>query len=263
MGQSKEYKKKYEIAKNMYLLEGKSLTQISKELSMDRGSLANNFKVEGIKVINKQNITKFNEKYFDVIDCEEKAYQLGFLYADGAISSTNNTIEISLQSKDYNHLVKLKCSLGFEEDKHIFKDDIRCRLSFGNKHLKESLIKLGCTEKKSLTLNFPTEEQVPNKYLYDFIRGYVDGDGSVMIGKNHLGKYVKPRLSILGTYNFLTTLLEKTQWRQVKIQHPSNAYCIEWGGEYVMDYLNLLYSNANIYLDRKYEKYLKLVHCRF
>ena len=262
MGQSNKYKEKYEIAKQMYLNDGKSLTEICKLLKMDRGSFSKGLKADGIEVINKQNITKFDETFFDIIDNQIKAYWLGFLYADGAISNTNNTIEISLQSSDIGHLEKLKLHLGFDIGKHIFQDEVRCRLAFQNKHLKESLIKLGCTPKKSLTLVFPNKEIVPDKFLFDFIRGYVDGDGSVMIGKNHLGEYVKPRLSILGTKEFLTVLIERTKWREAKIRNPSQAYSVEWGGNYVMEYLNQLYSKAEVYLDRKYEKYLTLKNCR-
>jgi len=87
---------------------------------LDRGTLSNNFKAEGIEIINKQNITKFNENYFDVIDNPDKAYWLGFLYADGAISSNNNTVELSLKSSDIKHLEKFRDNLGFSKDKHIF-----------------------------------------------------------------------------------------------------------------------------------------------
>lgn len=263
MGQSNIYKEKYKEAKRMYLEENKSLTQISKELQLDRGTLSNNFKKDGIEIINKQNIAKFNENYFDVIDTSEKAYWLGFLYADGAVSSgSKNTVELSLKASDVKHLQKFRECLGFAEDKHIFQDDIRCRISVTNKHLKESLINLGCTPRKSLTLTFPTEQQVTNNLLFDFIRGYIDGDGSVMIGKDHNGIYNKPRLSLLGTEEFLEGLLQRTQWRQCKIQHPSNAYCIEWSGNYVLNYLDQLYLNASLYLDRKYEKYIVLKNCR-
>lgn len=261
MSQSNEYKEKYQLAKQMYL-EGKSLTQIGKELHMDRGKLSTNLKADNIIVVNKQNITKFNENFFDEIDTEEKAYWLGFLYADGAISSSRNTIELSLKSTDIHHLEKFRDALGFSKDKHIFQDDIRCRIEITNKHLKQSLIKLGCVPRKSLVLTFPSQEILPQKFLYDFIRGYIDGDGSVMIGKNHRNEYVKPRLSILGTKVFLEELLVRTNWKKAKIQQPSNAYCVEWGGNYVLDYLDQLYANATIYLDRKYQKYLTLKNCR-
>lgn len=264
MGQSNEYKNKYEQAKQMYL-NGISLTQIGKQLHMDRGRLSNNLKKDGIEIINKQNMTKFNENYFDIIDSEHKAYWLGFLYADGAISSSKNTIELSLQASDSEHLKKFAIDLGFNEDKHIYIDDIRCRFQCTNKHLKERLIQLGCVPQKSLILKFPSFEQVPNKFLYDFLRGYIDGDGSVMMGKDHRGEYTKPRLSILGTKEFIEALLEKTGWKIMTIQHPSGAYSIEWYGKYVMDYLNSLYSNATIYLERKYQKYKTLyeINCRF
>ena len=59
-----------------------------------------------------------------------------------------------------------------------------------------------------------------------------------IIGKNHLGEYVKPRLSIMGTKDFLTMLIERAKWRKAKIQNPSQAFCVEWGGNYVMEYLD-------------------------
>ena len=75
---------------------------------MSRSRLSKKFKTEGIEIIHPQNYTKFNDTIFESIDTEEKAYWLGFLYADGSISSTNNTIELSLKSSDINHLIKFK-----------------------------------------------------------------------------------------------------------------------------------------------------------
>lgn len=258
MSQSKEYKKKYLLAKARYQ-NGESLTAICKDLRMDRGALSKNLKNDGLEVINYHNLSKFNENYFENIDTEEKAYWLGFLYADGAVGSSNNNIEVSLKSDDYLHLEKLKNSLGYSADKTIYQDEIRCRFCFTNKKTKEDLIKLGCTPKKSLTLVFPTENQVPNQFLYDFIRGYVDGDGSLMINTRGTGG----RLSLLGTKAFIEGLLQRTGWKKTKIQHPSGAYSIEWGGSYNIEYLNQLYANANIYLNRKYQKYLDILSiCR-
>ena len=45
---------------------------------------------------------------FNVIDTEEKAYWLGFLYADGCVHSAENKIELGLAEKDYKHIESLK-----------------------------------------------------------------------------------------------------------------------------------------------------------
>jgi hypothetical protein len=249
---SKEYTDKYKLAKKYYL-EGKSLTWIEKNLHMGRGSLSKHLKDEGIEIINKQNITKFNEHIFDIIDTEEKAYWLGFLYADGSIGSTRNEVELSLKSSDIHHLEKFRDFLGFSIDKHIFQDDVRCRISFLNKHCHSQLIDKGCVPRKSLILKFPSRNCLPLDLVNHFVRGYVDGDGSVMIGRNNM-----PRLSILGTKDMITNIVDNMSWKKTKIRKKDNIYTIEWGGKYVLSYLDSLYNGANIYLDRKYKKYLQL-----
>ena len=45
-----------------------------------------------------------NQKFFEEIDSKEKAYWLGFLYADGYISK-GGIIELSLKSTDSDHIL--------------------------------------------------------------------------------------------------------------------------------------------------------------
>lgn len=260
---TKEYLKKYERAKELYLKHNFSLTKAAGEVGIDRRSLSNSLKEEGYEIINKQNMTKFDDTVFDKIDTEEKAYWLGFLYADGSISSNRNEVELSLKSSDIEHLEKFKSFLNFSIDKHIFQDSIRCRLHITNKHLKESLINLGCTPRKSLTITFPSEDKVPQNLQKDFIRGYIDGDGSIMINTRHNAG----RLNILGTADMLNGIVNSMNWRQTKIRKKDTekVYTIEWSGFYVTDYLDQIYKDATIYLDRKYQKYLEikaLTNCR-
>lgn len=254
MGKPNRYYEKYEKAKSLYS-QGVSLTKISKELKMDRGTLSKNLKSEGIKIVNRQNLSRVNENIFEIIDTEEKAYWLGFFYADGYVGD-DNTIEVSLKSSDLNHLIKLKEFLNWSGE--VYCNEVRCRLSFRSKKMKEDLIKLGCVPRKSLILTFPTYDIVPLHLMKHFIRGYVDGDGSIGIRKN--GKAF--RFSILGTQEFLLGLLEHTKWKPLKIQKPSNIYTIEWSADYVKEYLDYLYKNSKIYLDRKYNVYLSFDESR-
>ena len=52
-----------------------------------------------------------NENFFDVIDTEEKAYFLGFLYADGCNATNRNAVILSLKEDDRDILEKLNSLL--------------------------------------------------------------------------------------------------------------------------------------------------------
>lgn len=235
---------------------GMSLTSIGKKYHVDRGKLSKRLKKDGVEIINHQNEVTFNENFFDVIDTEEKAYWLGFMYADGYVSKKDGGIELSLKSSDINHLRKFTKSLDFT-NKHLFQDDIRCRITFRNKHMRQSLINLGCVPQKSLILTCPNKTQVPSFLFNHFARGYVDGDGYIGIGLNHKKERTKPRINVLGTEKFLTGFVSNLGWKN-NIRKHNNIFCVEYSGKYVMDYLDQIYSNAMFYLDRKYEIYQTL-----
>ena len=76
---------------------------------------------------------------FKNINSEEKAYWLGFLYADGNVSLKDNSIELSLQSLDIEHLYKFKSFIKTTNlpTLNISKKYNRCRITISNKQLKK------------------------------------------------------------------------------------------------------------------------------
>jgi hypothetical protein len=219
-----------------------------------------------------------DETVFDKIDTEEKAYWLGFIFADGNISDAYKLkektkksiyrIEVSLKSDDINHLEKLKEFLKWQGTVKINKTNFsrcdRCRLYFNNKHIWETLNSYGCTPRKSLTLKFPNLTIFNDKNLIkDFIRGYIDGDGSISYLTYKKINKKAMYLRILGTEDMLINIqknlpLERSNkiWRR----DGENVYDLafnHWRGYYVC---NHLYKNATIYLDRKFNRYKE--YCR-
>lgn len=55
-----------------------------------------------------------NSRYFQTIDSPDKAYWLGFLYADGGITDSGavHRVRINLAEHDYNHLIKFRKAIG-------------------------------------------------------------------------------------------------------------------------------------------------------
>ena len=116
-----------------------SLTQLQNKYGVRRQVISEILKNKGIEVVNYQNLSRINENIFDNIDTEEKAYWLGFIYADGNISSEGNRFEINLSAKDLDHMLKLKRFLNYDgeirvEDNRGFGYEV-CRLSVRNKNL--------------------------------------------------------------------------------------------------------------------------------
>jgi len=230
-----------------------TLNSIALEYSVSRKILTRWVKQSGNTVLPKKQL-EYDETFFQKIDSEEKAYWLGFIYADGCISDSNR-FELSLALKDYSHLIKLGKLL----NKEITKDNFRCRLSINNKTFGESLKNYGVIPRKSLILKFP--KTILPEFISSFIRGYFDGDGCIYYGKKDLTSSSQA-VSLIGTGDMLTTILKYTKI-VVKLSHDArhhkDCYFIRIGKtKDIIKFLDYLYKDAEVYLDRKYEKYCRL-----
>jgi intein-encoded DNA endonuclease-like protein len=245
-----------EICIERYTIDGWSLEKIAKTYKTNAERVSKLLKKKGISIINKQNNRPINSLIFDKINSEESAYWLGFLYADGSISSSNNQIELSLKKSDINHIEKFKKFTSSEN--RIYETDVAFRFMFSSNKIKQDLINLGCFSAKTNIIKFPTIKQVPKKYLKHFIRGYFDGDGCLSLNKR--GKVYKPKVSIIGTLDLLKSI-ENTFNIKGNIylanKNSLNPFIYEIGfkdaeGKLFLDYI---YNNSKIYLDRKYQRY--------
>lgn len=237
---------------------GYTQKQMAKKLNVSRSTIQRTLKRISASTPNWHNSLKFDNTVFDVIDTEEKAYWLGFLYADGNVSSTINNVELSLSINDINHLEKyrqfLKNQPPVRTGKVTCGDKVfgRCRLAVTNKHFKEQLIKLGCIPAKSTKLQFPFNVFKNNGLIYHFIRGYVDGDGCISFTPS--GRLT---LQIIGTKEFLSGIKqvfpEFGSFEKDK-RWAGNTFCIKCSANKADIVLTKLYKNSTIYLQRKYNR---------
>jgi DNA invertase Pin-like site-specific DNA recombinase len=125
--------------------------------------------------------------FFEVIDTPEKAYWLGFIAADGCMVTTaghpeGSHLALQLALRDRGHLIKLKdtlqasAAIGTGVRTSFGKTTGYARFSVGSRRLADSLLALGITPRKSVTLD-PWDG--PNDLMPHYWRGMVDGDGSL------------------------------------------------------------------------------------
>lgn len=242
-----------------------NLSKISQKYGVDHHIVSKEIRKRGYKILDFYHFKRFNEHVFDVIDTEEKAYWLGFIYADGNISSKKYTFEISLKYDDIEHLQKFNSFM-----EHVF-DNIKikevklngkvfkaCRWMGKSKHLWETLNSYGCTPKKSLTLEFPDKSIFKSEDLIrHFIRGYFDGDGCISY-RDKAHKYTC--INVLGTENFLhgfcnSCRIDNPIFTSRNKNSITKSFSLCNKKAFLLE--DYLYDNSNIYLARKYQRYLE------
>jgi len=217
-----------------------------------------------------------NEYFFDNIDAEEKAYFLGFLYADGGNNIDANFVRIDLARKDKDILEKLVSLIYLENPLQHIKDQDREKeykgqkviyhtsyFNINSKHICHKLEELGCPANKSLIITFPEWLTDPELQRH-FIRGYYDGDGGIYLTNIKTRSATTKMVSTLEFCNSMREVIIK----QIGVRYGKpyndvknkNVYTIHLAGNrQIATFLDWLYRDANIYLDRKHNLYLKLL----
>ena len=250
-----------------YSVDNVSLRELEKKTGRSRPALSRMLERLGIKTTTGNHYRKyfFNFDYFSKIEEEKQAYWLGFLYADGSIESKGQygeqAFKIAIGEIDLELLEKFKIDIEstypirydeYKKTPNAQRQVIQCLRS---QKTVDDLKKLGCFEKKSLILKFPTSEQVPPHLLPHFIRGYFDGDGSISCYKQHW------QISFVGTEEFITSLYQIFQMGSVfPDKRKTNSWYLNIGGNLqVMKCYHYLYDEASRYMERKYQKFQPLL----
>jgi len=212
-----------------------------------------------------------NEQIFEQIDTAEKAYWFGFIAAEGCIELmkyNSKRLSITLALRDKNHLEKFRNFMGsnapiVEYEKNLFRQAPTCIFRICRTKIVDDLIKLGLRPNKSKNLTWPT---MNDAFYADFIRGFLDGDGSICVvqKKDRKGKPRCKReyrmLFYSASPNFLQSISEyifhklNIPLRKIrKVGRPSySTHGIDYGGRnHIEKILLYLFKNSNICLERK------------
>jgi thymidylate synthase ThyX len=160
---------------NAYL-NGLSMKKIS-EKSNNKYTEWDIYKILDNHNIEKRNLGRrgiINSNYFEIIDTPEKAYLLGFIMADGNVRRNSPQITITQKENEQWYLLNMIKTFIQPEAK---------TLSFHDKKIWEDIINKGIIPNKTYEFNETHAELLWNsineKYIHDFLRGLLDGDGSI------------------------------------------------------------------------------------
>ncbi len=231
----------------------KSSRDIAENYNVDKGTILRLLKQNNISRRNKGYRKYYvDEKYFNKIDTEEKAYWLGMISADGNVYKT--TLHLGFQNQDREHLLKFRNALN-STHRLIFLDKDQCCLKIYSKKLVHSLKQYFIIPNKHKTVRSP---KIDNSLISHFWRGVFDGDGHIGVynGKWHLS-ICGNKLMLSEYANYVKSICHTKA--RVRKQTNSSAYIFKVGGNLITPRLaDNLYMNStkSIRLNRKYKKYL-------
>lgn len=197
---------------------------------------------------------KCNESYFNSINTSNKAYLLGFIWADGSVSLRAG-LSFSIKKNDISILEFIKKELESDAPiKHFtIKGNDYVRFAINRISLSKDLISLGLGSNKSKN-NAPIPA-IKKDLLSHFLRGLFDGDGSIWLGSGY-------KASFTGGYDFLvwlkSLLLEfdicTNEKIRLRYEGNYNSCMIDISHRKNIEQLKrILYADANFYLDRKHK----------
>jgi DNA-binding transcriptional regulator WhiA len=236
-----------ELKPKVYKLfeSGLNCTQIANTLGIFRKTVSKWLKEKGYNY-SKVNKASINSFIFNKIDTEEKAYWLGFIFADGYVSSETK-FELSLGLKDLEHLEKFKTFLNYKGKIYIDYKVGRCRLMFQDSQIVKDLKIIGCINNKSLVLEFPILDEILQNH---FIRGYFDGDGYISKPeKSILISIVSTKQFLFKIHNIVQLPVDNIKHRNPK--HSKEVFTNMISGKNARNLCLFMYNNSNIYLERK------------
>jgi hypothetical protein len=232
---------------------GCSISKVQKYLEREGLTRTN---LDSKKLLSK--LMQHNSTFFDAIDTEEKAYWLGFFYADGYLAKNGSTLKIDLSVKDALHLQRFA---------NIFQTKVLVRERSPDKrngivyvsatsvivcaYLWDAFIEKGVRQGNTLSEDISVFKHVPENLMHHFVRGVFDGDGSVYRHKSGgLG------FSFVGSYPFMEylrgVLIASVELSVTKLGKMGKLTHLRWKGNSASEcFKNWLYRDATVWLERK------------
>lgn len=235
-----------------------TLKQISDVIKSNRPRVKKALQLGGIK-LRKRTTIDIDETFFQQIDTQDKAYSLGFIFADGCVYESKGKLtgfRVQIKENDRAILDYIKKCLATDYSvKLVPRTDCgdQVSLCITNVILANQLVTLGCVPRKTKIVKFPN---IKVCLLRHFLRGYFDGDGGI---QNSHKYYVYPCVTICASYDFAKKLQEVCLdefGAKSYLRFNRNIWKVSFNKRNAMLFMNYIYQGANFSLERKYNRFL-------
>jgi hypothetical protein len=249
--------------------QGLSDGAVAKNFNVDASAVAYHRRKLGLPT-NKHRVCYVNHSYFKTWS-SNMAYILGYIATDGCIAPKNR---LKIGSVDREILEKISKELNSTHkiNAYVYKKYLSYQIQICSNEIYSDLTNLGITPNKSYNIRFPN---VPKEYLSHFIRGVFDGDGCVVKATQ---RSLKQKECISVWISFVSASIQFIE----SLKFELNSFGLLGGHIYLkkpspknkqrvtcyelcfrkydsIKFYNIIYSDSLIFLQRKKEKFDKIL----
>lgn len=212
------------------------------------------------KLDNRRKYTLNIEPFF--AETAEKYYWLGLIATDGNVATKEPRIRVELKADDVEVLENLAkfCQTNKPITYRTNNNKTYCAcLDINSAKLKRYLAEYNIIPAKSKTFTMPLDK-IPNEFIWDFIRGMMDGDGCITLLQRQISNpyglaFVSANLECVQQMKKLWGLPESHA-----ISETNGSYQIYKCGAGSLTIMNKMYKNSTetTRMKRKYDRYRSL-----
>lgn len=162
-------------------------------------------------------------------------YLLGVFITDGCVySNGTNNYACQISSIDTDWLDLIKNQIGSNLKLHNFRKKYY-GLRITRNDIAKWFLSHGCMPQKTLSVDFPN---IPDKFIPDFLRGLIDGDGSIGIYYSEINnktytkkscQFISASIKLVNGFKFYTDKLgiKSTITKKKMTEHQLNGQTIK------------------------------------
>lgn len=199
-----------------------------------------------------------------IVKPEDLWYVIGLIVTDGNLNKDKRHIDIT--SKERRHLEKVRKALFLKTPVSLknggSSKKVYSRIQFSDVRFYRYLEGLGITPKKSLTLQ---SIKIDKKYFRDFLRGVIDGDGSICVWTHKTNRHQQWSLRIVSAAPVFSKWLKE----EIEVHYHVKGrlhirprdekrnvlHIIKFGKLAAKLIILDIYYKGSLYLDSKYKRH--------
>lgn len=164
--------------KDLYVAQGRTMAELARHFAVSSTTMSRRFRDLGIQARRRGPVPARTTFTAAIEWTPELAYAVGLIATDGNLSRKPGRVSIVSNDIDLLEMVRGHLNITAPITRHTGGYGHRCHhLIWSDRYFYDGLLGIGLIPAKSLTLGPLT---VPDRYFADFLRGCIDGDGSIV-----------------------------------------------------------------------------------